>query len=106
MGKKCYIRKKSFRQPNKKIEFRDLSKISQRIYKFRRSRLEKRPNQLYIFIDNKHRNAQPEALASLLSHEAVHQDEYSSIEEETYAWGCEADVWIQQKKRKPEISAI
>lgn len=66
----------------------------------------KKDKQLYIFINKKHRNAPPEALASLLSHEAVHQDEYCSLEEETYAWGYEADVWIQMVKRSPQVAQI
>ncbi len=66
----------------------------------------KKGNRLYIFINNKHRTAPPEAIASLLSHEAVHQDDTSSLEEETYAWGYEADVWIQMKKRNPRLNNL
>jgi len=61
-------------------------------------------NRSYIFINYKHQNAPPEALASLLSHEAVHQDNYASLEEETYAWGYEADVWTQMLRKNPDLA--
>ena len=35
------------------------------------------------------------ALAALLAHEAIHQDEYNSLAEETYAWTMEAAVWTE-----------
>ena len=55
----------------------------------------------YIYINQKHLNAPIEALAALLSHEALHQDEYNSISEETYAWTMEANVWADLCKRNP-----
>ena len=61
-------------------------------------------NQLYIYINNKHRNSPPEALGSLLSHEAVHQDQYNSLDEETIAWTLEAKVWLEMKERNPDIA--
>ncbi|MFH0702300.1 MAG: hypothetical protein V2B14_02020 [bacterium] len=88
-----------------KIIFKDLSKISAK-YKDFDALGWKDKNRLYIYINNKHENAPVEALASLLSHESLHQDEYSSIEEETFAWGYEADVWIQMKIKKPELKNI
>ena len=35
----------------------------------------------YPYINPKHRNAPPGALAALLAHEALHQDEYNSLSE-------------------------
>lgn len=61
---------------------------------------------LTIYINEKHKTAPPEAIACILCHEAVHQDEQSSIAEETYAWGLEADEWIQLKKTNPELSSL
>ncbi len=61
---------------------------------------------LYIYINPKHREAPPAALAALLSHEALHQDEYNSLSEETYAWTMEANVWCEMLKRFPESNDL
>lgn len=86
-----------------KIRFRNLAELSRSYASFDALGWKER-GQLYIYINQKHSTAPPEALASLLSHEAVHQDEKCSLEEETYAWGYEADVWIQMKKRNPRLN--
>ena len=75
-----------------KIEFRDLGQINQKYATFDALGWKKGRN-LYIYINNKHRTAPAGALAALLSHEALHQDEYNSLAEETYAWTMEAFVW-------------
>lgn len=62
----------------------------------------KKGGRLYIFINPKHKDAPPGALAALLSHEALHQDEYNSIAEETYAWTMEASVWCEILDLYPE----
>ena len=62
----------------------------------------KKNGRLYIFINPKHRDAPPGAIAALLSHEALHQDEYNSIAEETYAWTMEASVWCEILDIYPE----
>jgi hypothetical protein len=88
-----------------KVMFKNLSEISPQYTDFDALGW-KSGKQLYIYLNNKHKNAPPEALASLLSHEAVHQDTECSLEEETYAWGYEADVWIQMKKNNPQLKNI
>lgn len=62
----------------------------------------KKGGRLYIFINPKHKDAPPGAIAALLSHEALHQDEYNSIAEETYAWTMEASVWCEILEVYPE----
>lgn len=62
----------------------------------------KKNKRLYIFINPKHKEAPPGAIAALLSHEAIHQDEYNSIAEETYAWTMEASVWSEIVELYPE----
>ena len=62
----------------------------------------KKGGRLYIFINPKHKDAPPGAIAALLSHEALHQDEYNSIAEETYAWTMEASVWCEILDMYPE----
>lgn len=76
-----------------KIEFKNLATVNKAYENFDAIGWKKR-KKLYIYINPKHQNAPPAALAALLSHEALHQDEYNSLSEETYAWTMEAVVWI------------
>ncbi len=84
-----------------KIEFRDLGTINPEYEKFDALGWKKN-KQLFIFINPRHKDAPPGALAALLSHEALHQDEFNSIAEETYAWTMEASVWYEIVKLYPE----
>jgi hypothetical protein len=84
-----------------KIEFKDLGAINAN-YKDFDALGWKKGKDLYIFINPRHQDAPPGALAALLSHEALHQDEYNSLAEETYAWTMEADVWTEILKLYPE----
>jgi hypothetical protein len=59
-----------------------------------------------IFVNEKHQNAPPEALAALISHESMHDDEFNSLEEETQSWQHEARVWMEMKSRNPALSKI
>lgn len=88
-----------------KIEFRDLSEIDE-AYKTFDAIGWKRKGKLYIYINPKHQYAPPGALAALLAHEALHQDEYNSLSEETYAWTMEATVWTEILKRYPESNDL
>lgn len=85
-----------------KIEFRDLGQINQEYATFDALGWKKGKN-LYIYINNKHKNAPAGALAALLAHEALHQDEYNSLAEETYAWTMEAVVWNDITKKYSDI---
>ncbi len=84
-----------------KIEFRDLGTINPDFAQFDALGWKKN-KQLFVFINPRHKDAPPGALAALLSHEALHQDEYNSIAEETYAWTMEASVWYEIVKLYPE----
>ncbi len=84
-----------------KIEFRDLGTINPDYSNFDALGWKKN-KQLFIFINPRHKDAPPGALAALLSHEALHQDEYNSLAEETYAWTMEASVWHEILKLYPE----
>ena len=84
-----------------KIEVRDLGAINSEYAEFDALGWKKK-NQLYIYINPRHKDAPPGALAALLSHEALHQDEYNSLAEETYAWTMEASVWYEIVKLYPE----
>ncbi len=88
-----------------KIEFKDLSEIDPAYSTFDAIGWKKK-GRLYIFINPKHQYAPPGALAALLSHEALHQDEYNSLSEETYAWTMEAIVWTEILKIYPESNDV
>lgn len=84
-----------------RIEFRNLSEINAEYATFDALGW-KKGNKLYIYINTKHKNAPAGAIAALLAHEALHQDEYNSLAEETYAWTMEAVVWNEILKLYPE----
>lgn len=88
-----------------KIEFKDLSELNQAYASYDAVGWKKK-NRLYIYINPKHEYAPPAALAALLAHEALHQDEYNSLSEETYAWTMEANVWCEMLKRYPESNNL
>lgn len=84
-----------------KIEFKDLGSINKDYASFDALGW-KRGSRLYIYINQKHSDAPAIALAALLSHEALHQDEYNSLSEETYAWTMEAAVWCELVRLYPD----
>ncbi len=84
-----------------RIEFRNLSEINAEYATFDALGW-KKGKKLYIYINTKHKNAPAGAIAALLAHEALHQDEYNSLAEETYAWTMEAVVWNEILKLYPE----
>lgn len=84
-----------------KVQFKDLSQIKEDYQNFDALGWKKK-NQLYIFINPRHADAPPAALAALLAHEALHQDEYNSLAEENYAWTMEAAVWSELLEIYPE----
>ncbi len=88
-----------------KIEFKNLSEINPSYENFDAVGW-KRKGSLYIYINPKHKEAPPGALAALLSHEALHQDEYNSLSEETYAWTMEATVWYEMLQKYPELENV
>ena len=94
-----------------KIEFKNLAEINAKYESFdalgwqKPDKLNNTKYTLYIYINDRHRNAPPEALAALLSHEALHQDKFSSLNEETYAWTLEAAVWIKMLEKNPDAAS-
>ena len=88
-----------------KIEFLNLATINP-IYANFDALGWKKKKDLYIYINEKHKDAPIEALSAILAHEAIHQDEYNSLNEETYAWTLEAAVWTQLSEENPELEKI
>jgi hypothetical protein len=87
-----------------KVSFRNLGEINPGYASYDALGM-KNKSRLYIFINQKHKGAPPQALASLLSHEAMHQDEFNSINEETYAWTLEAAVWTEYTRKDPSLAS-
>ena len=94
---------KNLSQKPVKIEFRNLGQINQEYATFDALGWKKGKN-LYIYINQKHKDAPAGAIAALLAHEALHQDEFNSLAEETYAWTMEAVVWDDILKIYPEAN--
>lgn len=88
-----------------KVEFINLGTINPIYMNFDALGWKKKKN-LYIYINEKHKDAPIEALSAILAHEAIHQDETNSINEETYAWTLEAAVWTKLTEEKPELEKI
>lgn len=86
-----------------KIEFKDLASINKSYSNFDAVGWKKK-KKLIIYINPKHQAAPPAAIAALLAHEALHQDEYNSLSEETYAWTMEAVVWSDLVDIYPECN--
>lgn len=83
-----------------KIEFKNIAEIRHEYASFDALGWKKK-DRLYIYVNEKHRNAPPEAIAALLAHEAIHQDEFASLNEETYAWTLEAATWMKLVEKNP-----
>lgn len=63
-------------------------------------------DRIYILINNIHQDAPVEAIASILTHETIHQDDISSLEEETTGWTNEAKAWISYKETNAKLNNI
>ena len=87
------------------IKFKDLSQINPKYSTFDALGW-RQAGKLNIFINSKHSDAPAAAIAAILSHEALHQDEFDSLNEETYAWTMEASVWAQMCDKYPEVGDI
>lgn len=88
-----------------KIEMKDLSEINPNYRDFDALGWKKN-ERLFIYVNRKHNDAPPEALAALLAHEALHQDEFNSINEETYAWTYEASIFTKFAQKDASLLEI
>ena len=87
------------------IKFKELSEINPQYASFDALGW-RQAGKLNIYINAKHADAPAAALAAILAHEALHQDEFDSLNEETYAWTMEASVWTQLCDQQPNVSKI
>lgn len=75
-----------------KVVFKNLSAINPTLGNVNALGM-KKGSQIYIYINDKHKDAPVIAISSIIAHEALHQDAFNSLAEETYAWTTEAIVW-------------
>ena len=85
------------------VNFEDLSKFGQNYATYVALGWKKK-ERLYIYINKRHEDAPAPALAAVLAHEALHQDNFNSLNEETYAWTMEAAVWTQLSEKNPQYN--
>ena len=87
-----------------KIMFYNLSSMGFEFEKMDAVACKKRnSDRIYILINDIHKNAPPEALASILSHETIHQDDESSLAEEVTGWTNEAKSWLFYTRTNPNL---
>jgi hypothetical protein len=60
--------------------------------------------QQYVFVNNLHKLAPPAALAALIGHEMLHDDEQNSLQEEVFSWTMEAKLWQRLKTFYPQVA--
>lgn len=84
------------------IEYKNLELIDS-IYKNLDSLGWKKKKQLFIYINTKHYDAPPEAIAALIAGRVLNVDEYDSINEEIYCWCVEGAFWTYFTLKKPEL---
>lgn len=89
-----------------RIKFTNLALLSPEYSNYNALACKNSSGKLYVLIDSSHRNAPAEAIASLLSHEVIHQDEISSMEEETQGWMNETTTWMEMKTISPQVACI
>lgn len=86
-----------------KISFWNLGELNYNYRKLNALACSDKEGNLHILIDESHRNAPAEALASLLSHEVLHQDAITSLEEEVQAFMAEATTWHSFKNNDKSL---
>lgn len=89
-----------------RVFFKDLGSLSKRVKNYDALSWLSAQGEQVIFINEKHRNAPPEALAAIIAHEAMHNDVDNSIQEEIAGWKKELEVWQQLKHNNPNLASI
>lgn len=89
-----------------KVIFKDLGTLNKSVKNYDALSWLSNQGQQLIFINNKHKNAPPEALAAIIAHESIHSDAYNSLQEEVAGWTIEATTWHEMKIRYPYLKTI
>lgn len=86
-----------------KIKFKNLSLLSPAYADYNALGWKMRSN-LYIYINNKHKNNVPkEALSTIIASIALHDDEQTSINEQIYAYALEGFLWNYFTTKDPKL---
>ena len=89
-----------------RVFFKNLREISKQVKNYDALSWISPQGEWVIFVNKKHKNAPPEALAAVIAHEAIHNDPQNSLKEEIVAWHHEARVWQDFKKQNPELATL
>ena len=89
-----------------RVIFKDMKSINKALKNYDALSWISNQGEQVIFVNEKHRNAPPAALAALISHEAMHDDAFNSVNEEVQSWQHEAHIWMEMKANNPELSKI
>lgn len=87
-----------------RVIFKDMGKINKSLKNYDALSWISTKGEQVIFINEKHREAPPEALAALIAHEALHDDPMNSLTEEVESWRFEATVWMELKARNSALA--
>lgn len=66
----------------------------------------KKSNTLYIYINERHKDAPIEALAALIAGRVIHVDDYDSYNEEIYAWCNEGLLWMYLTSKNKKYQTV
>ncbi|MEB3287133.1 MAG: hypothetical protein VKJ04_06485 [Vampirovibrionales bacterium] len=88
-----------------RVIFKDLATLDKRVKDYDALSYMTANGQLMIYINQKHADAPPAALAAILSHEALHNDMQNSLSEEVAGWTQEAKVWHELKQKDGKLQA-
>lgn len=89
-----------------RVFFKDMRQMGKHLRHFDALSWRSDAGEWVIFIHQKHRIAPPQALAALISHEAMHSDIDNSLCEEVAGWHQEARLWIEMQQNYPVSSVV
>lgn len=89
-----------------RVVFKDMNSINKALRNYDALSWMSNQGEQVIFVNEKHRLAPPEALAALIAHEAMHDDELNSLSEEVESWRFEAKVWMELKAKNPALAQV
>lgn len=89
-----------------RVFFKDMRQMGKAVKDFDALSWRSGNGEWVVFIHQKHRNAPPQALAALISHEAMHSDIENSLAEEAAGWLQEAILWQEMQQHFPISSLL
>jgi len=89
-----------------RVFFKNLGEISKNVKDYDALSWISPKGEWVIFINKSHKSAPPQAIATIIAHEAIHNDPENSLNEEIVGWYQEARVWLEMNSRYPELSQL